>query len=76
MQVMTYEGIIENGEVRLIPNVSLPEKTRVYVVVPSMEVTHFARILSPRLAHPEQAADFVKEVQVISSDDDIQPSVL
>ena len=25
MQVMTYEGIIENGEIRLISNVSLPE---------------------------------------------------
>jgi hypothetical protein len=71
MQVMTYEGIIENGEIRLIPNVSLPEKTRVYVVVPSMEVTHFARVPSPRLAHPEQAVDFIKEVEMISFDDNL-----
>ncbi len=76
MQVMTYEGIIENGEIRLIPSVSLPEKTRVYVVVPSLEVTYLARIPSPRLAHPEQAVDFVKEVQVISPDDNIQPGIL
>ena len=76
MQVMTYEGIIENGEIRLIPNVSLPERTRVYVVVPSLEVAHLARIPSPRLAHPEQAVDFVKEVQVITPDDDIQPGIL
>lgn len=76
MQVMTYEGIIENGEIRLIPNVSLPEKTRVYVVVPSLVVTHLARVPGPRLAHPEKAADFVKEVQVISPDDDLQPSIL
>lgn len=76
MQVMTYEGIIENGEVRLIPNVSLPEKTRVYVVVPSLEVTHLAHVPGPRLAHPEQAADFVKEVQVISPDDNLQQSIV
>mgnify|MGYP001170051896 CR=1 FL=1 len=58
MQVMTYEGIIENGEIRLIPNVSLPEKTRVYVVVPSLEVTHVVSVPSPRLAHPVLAAYF------------------
>jgi hypothetical protein len=67
MQVTTYEGIIENGTIRLIPNVSLPERMRVYVVVPSMETTPVTRIVSPRLVHPEQAADFVKGVQLITT---------
>ena len=43
----------------------LPEKAKVYVVVPGISesgVQRVAHIPSPRLAHPEQANDFVKEV--------------
>ncbi len=65
MKVTTYEGVVENGKVRLPEDVALPEKAKVYVVVPGvfdMEVQRVAKIASPRLVHPEQAADFVKEV--------------
>jgi hypothetical protein len=65
MKVVTYEGIVEHGCVHFPAGVSLPEKARVYVVVPEIveiEVPRSARIASPRLAHPEQASDFVKEV--------------
>lgn len=62
MSVTTIEASVENGQIRLPPSVRLPEKTKVYVIVPDVEVTAAARIASPRLARPEQAADFAKEV--------------
>jgi hypothetical protein len=78
MSVITYEAIVENGQVRLPLGVVLPEKATVYVVVPAVaseegpSVVHLLeprltkqpppRIQSPRLTHPEQAVDFVKEV--------------
>lgn len=37
MQVTTFEATIENGQVRFEGEVSLPEKTKVYVVVPEFE---------------------------------------
>ena len=37
MPVTTFQGAIENGQVRLPANVNLPEKAVVYVVVPDLE---------------------------------------
>jgi hypothetical protein len=37
MQVKTFQGEIENGQVRLNTDVHLPDKTKVYVVVPEFE---------------------------------------
>lgn len=34
MAVMTYEGWIENGQIRLASGVTLPENAKVFVVVP------------------------------------------
>jgi hypothetical protein len=62
MKVTTLPGIVENGQIRLADNVRLPEKATVYVVIPGVEITSAAYIGSPRLVHPEQAADFKKEV--------------
>jgi hypothetical protein len=62
MKTTTYEGVVEDGHVRLPADVTLPEKTRVYVVVPGVEAMPTAYIGSPRLAHPEQAREFQKEV--------------
>ena len=39
MQVTTFQGEIENGQVRLITEIRLPDKTKVYVVVPEFEQT-------------------------------------
>ncbi|CAN5252511.1 hypothetical protein BH10ACI1_BH10ACI1_27930 [soil metagenome] len=39
MQVTTFQGEIENGQVRLTTDVLLPDKTKVYVVVPEFEQT-------------------------------------
>jgi hypothetical protein len=62
MKVTTYEGIVENGQIHLPAHVHLPEKTKVYVVIPDVDVKHTSYIGSPRLVHKEQAADFKKEV--------------
>ena len=62
MKVTTFEGIIENGQIRLPANVHIPEKTKVYVVVPNVETQPASHISSPRLAHPEQVRDFEKQV--------------
>jgi hypothetical protein len=65
MKVVTYEGVVENGCVHVPAGVSLPEKAKVYVVIPEafeLDDPRRVRAPGPRLAHPEQARDFVKEV--------------
>jgi len=75
MQVTAYEGFVENGQIRLKDDFSLPNKTKVYVIIPGpneVEVTKRVHVFSPRLVHPEMASEFVKEViEDISSDDDL-----
>ena len=39
MQVRTFQATIENGQVRFAVDVRLPEKTKVYVIVPDFEPT-------------------------------------
>jgi hypothetical protein len=62
MKTTTYEAVVENGQVYLPEDAYIPENTKVYVVVPSGEITS-VRLASPRLAHREQAAAFAKEVE-------------
>lgn len=38
MSVTTYQGVVENGQVRLSSKVCLPESATVYVVVPDAAV--------------------------------------
>ena len=68
MPISTFEGIVENGQIRLCEKVALPEKTRVYVVIPDLETAPEAHIYSPHLVHPEQADDFAKQVIEVSAD--------
>lgn len=37
MQVPTFQGVVENGQIQFETDVALPEKTRVYIVVPEFE---------------------------------------
>jgi hypothetical protein len=67
-KLATYEGIVENGHVTLPPNADIPDKTRVYVLVPDVESHRTPRIASPRLVHPEQAKDF--ELQIFEDTTD------
>jgi hypothetical protein len=64
VSILTLEGIVDHGQIRLPANVRLPENARVYVLVPEVQVEGVARIASPRLAHPEDATDFVMEIGV------------
>ena len=62
MGIVTFEGIVEQGQIKLKSNVRLPENTRVFVVVPDVHVEPVAHIFTPRLARREDAADFEMEV--------------
>ena len=62
MSRKTFEGIVESGEIKLKDKVPLPDHTKVLVVVTDSQTVQTARLVSPRLAHPEQAADFEMEV--------------
>ncbi len=61
MKTITYEATVENGQIKLPEPLHLPDHTKVLVVVPGTEPLT-PRISSPRLVHPEQASDFIKEV--------------
>jgi len=41
MKTMTFEGIVENGQIKLPETVHLPDHTKVLVVVPDMKVEPF-----------------------------------
>ena len=60
MAVTTYEGVVEKGKIRLKAGIKLPENAKVYIVVPDlkMDKKKVIQILSPRLAHREDAARF------------------
>lgn len=53
MPILTLEGIVENGQIRLRDQVTLPEHTKVYVVIPEVETVPQAHVYSPRLVHPD-----------------------
>ncbi len=72
MNVVAYEAVVENGQVRLPADAKLPENAKVYVVVPEPEAPRVVRIASPRLAHPEDAARFTK-MEVLREGDDAEP---
>ena len=62
MSVVALEGIVERGQIRLRDAVNLPDRARVYVIVPDFQIERTAHIASPRLKHPEEAVDFRMEV--------------
>ena len=68
MRVVTYEGIVDGDQIRLKGDVHLPDRTKVYVVVPALEAKQVVHVYSPRLAHPEQATDFRKEIVEVAPD--------
>jgi len=62
MAISTFEGTVENGQIRIRNEVKLPEHAKVYVVIPDLELERPRRIHSPRLVHREQADDFTMQV--------------
>jgi hypothetical protein len=63
MSVAAFEGIVENGQVRLPKDVHVPNHTKVYVVIPGAAEPSPPRLRSPRPTDPKQAKDF--EMMVI-----------
>ena len=68
MAVVTYEGGVEGGQIRLKGDASLPEHAKVYVLVPDATGIPTLRLTSPRLARQDQIVDFALEVHEASSD--------
>ena len=64
MNVVTIEGIVENGQIKVPPGVLLPEHARVYIVIPGTPERETTRVISPHLAHPEQIIDFQMDVEM------------
>lgn len=72
MAVVTFEGIVEAGQIRLLNGEQLPDKATVYIIVPNYkddEQTQYAvtipanpRIRSPHLVNKEDAQHFKVEV--------------
>lgn len=66
MATITYEGVLEDGEIRLPEGVKLPDRGIVYILVPdypveesfTVSVPATPRIRSPRLTDPTQAKRF------------------
>ena len=68
MGVLTIEGIVDNGQIKLNSDVRLPERVKVYVIVPDMKIQETVHLYSPRLKNPGQAEDFKMEVTRESPD--------
>ena len=62
MKVATYEAIIEKGQVKLLTNVELPEKAKVYVIIPEEKNQERFYVGSPRLVDKGKIVDFQKEM--------------
>ena len=63
MGAATFEGVVEQGQIKLNSDVRLPDGTKVFIVVPDIEIEETGvHLHSPRLARPEQAADFKMEI--------------
>jgi hypothetical protein len=63
MSAATFEGVVEQGQIRLTSGVHLPDGIKVYIVVPDIEIKDTGVYLhSPRLAYSEPVSNFVMEV--------------
>ena len=62
MSVTTFEGVVENGQVRLPAGVVLPEQQTVFVVVPEAIHPTTHKLPGVRLANPDDAVKFEMKV--------------
>lgn len=61
MHLTTIQGIVKNGQIQLSEDVTLPELSKVFVVIPPDE--NVKRVMSPRLVNKADAKFFVKTVE-------------
>ena len=68
MSVETFEGVLEKGIIRLKAGARLPDHAKVYVIVTDITIDvkiskkKTIQILTPHLAHREDAARFKMQV--------------
>ncbi len=62
MSVTTFEGVIENGQIRLPAGVVLPERKIVYIIVPGNDTPLERAQAGFRLANPADSAKFEMKV--------------
>ncbi len=62
MGVLTIEGTVDNGQIKLNSDVRLPDHIKVYVIVPDMKVDETVQLFSPRLKNPNRAEAFKMEL--------------
>lgn len=63
MNLIAFEAVVDAGQIKLPPDVQLPDKAKVFILVPDTPAPAVAHIFSPRLANTAQAKDFVLEVE-------------
>jgi len=54
--------MVESGDVTLPSEEKTPDETGVNVLLPDLDPQRTYKVMSPRLAHQEEAKDFVHEV--------------
>ena len=64
MSVATFQGMVENGQVRLANDVRLPERTTVYVVVPDAQ----AEMSRPKFDLADMIARMPANYQTVEED--------
>ena len=70
MTIVTYEGVVEKGKIRLKAGVKLPENAKVYIIVPDLKTDKkkVIQMLTPRLANRKQAGDFKMQVTLTNGE--------
>ena len=61
-KLATNNRIVEDPDVILPAEEDTPDQIAGEVLLPDLDPQRTYKVMSPRLAHPEQAKDFVKEV--------------
>ena len=62
MKTAAFEALIENGIIRLLEPGSLPDRTRVIVVVPELREDEAPQLRTPRLVNPADFRDLQKVI--------------
>ena len=53
MEQTTFEGIVEAGQIRLPEGIYLPEKTQVFIVVPSLDEVAYKSFQTRKVSREE-----------------------
>ena len=59
MSIASYKGTVKNGQIKLLIDVNLPEKTEVYVIVPDEK---------PKFDLAKIAAEMPKDYKAVEED--------